>query len=231
MNMPRTVKMRLSRIIIFCCPAATFIILAGCKKSFSNKHELEFHEVDLGLSVKWANMNLGASTPDDYGDYFAWGEIKPKDEYTEDNYEFCMGAISSLTKYSTRIDNKTTLDLSDDAAFMNLEGHWRMPTREEWSELQTNCKWTWRQTINGHQGFEVRGKNGNSIFLPAAGFYTGKKQMEIGEEGRYWSSTILNRYPGHAYVLLFYSNPKGDGVHKESNFLRCNGYTVRAVCP
>ena len=111
--------------------------------------------VDLGLSVKWATCNVGANSPEDYGDYFAWGEITPKTIYTTSNYSYS--------------DNPTILPLSNDAAHANWGGSWRMPTDAEMTELRSNCTWTWTSQ-NGVNGRKITSKsNGNSIFLPAAG--------------------------------------------------------------
>jgi hypothetical protein len=134
----------------------------------------EHEYVDLGLSVKWATCNVGATKPEEYGDYFAWGETTPKDAYDWSTYKWCNGGPSTQTKYCTNssygtVDNKTTLDLSDDAACANWGGSWRMPTRAEQDELRNNCTWTWT-TQNGVNGYKVTGTNGNSIFLPAAGY-------------------------------------------------------------
>ena len=134
--------------------------------------------VDLGLSVKWATCNVGANSPEEYGDYFAWGETKPKDSYKWSTYKWCNGSKDKLTKYCKesyygRVDNKTVLDLVDDAAHVNLGGAWRMPTKEEIRELKDNCTWTWT-TQNGVNGYLVTSKkNDNSIFLPAAGYRSG----------------------------------------------------------
>ena len=133
--------------------------------------------VDLGLpsGLKWATMNVGASKPEEYGDYFAWGETEPKKEYSWLNYKFELSTDNNgpFSKYVTNssygtVDNKTVLDPEEDAAHVNWGGSWRMPTEEEWTELRTNCTWTWT-TQNGVNGRLVTGPNGKSIFLPAAG--------------------------------------------------------------
>ena len=129
--------------------------------------------VDLGLSVKWATFNVGASKPEDYGDYFAWGETEPKETYNWATYKWCQGTANTFTKYCSNsqygnADYKTTLDPEDDAAIVHLGGDWRMPTIEEWMELKQNCTWK-KITINGITGCQVTAKNGNSIFLPRAG--------------------------------------------------------------
>ena len=135
--------------------------------------------VDLGLpsGLKWATCNVGASSPEDYGDYFAWGETSPKAEYTWEN---------SVT------DGEQMSDISGnaqyDAATANWGGSWRMPTKAELEELENKCTWTWT-TQNGVKGCKVTGPNGNSIFLPAAGDRDGPSLYNAGGSGDYWSST------------------------------------------
>ena len=188
--------------------------------------------VDLGLSVKWATMNVGASSPEDYGSYFAWGETTTKSIYEWENYKYGNGSVETLNKYNTRysngtVDRKTTLDLSDDAARQNWGGAWRMPTYDELEELRTQCSWTWI-TQNGVNGYKVTSKtNGSSIFLPAAG---GRYDdvFDTGTDGYYWSSSLYTNDCYAAYLLKFYSyNVKWD----DSNFYRQGGRSVRPVCP
>ena len=149
--------------------------------------------VDLGLSVKWASCNVGANFPEDYGDYFAWGEISPKDSYTSDNcstYGVAMSDISGNPQY--------------DAATANWGGAWRMPTRSEIGELIENCTWKWT-TLNGVNGYKVTGPNGNSIFLPAAGSRDGTSSYGVGSFGLSWSSTPDEGNGYGAYNLGFNS--------------------------
>ena len=131
--------------------------------------------VDLGLpsGLKWAACNLGASRPEEYGDYYAWGETEPKEKYSWETYKF--GTDFVLSKYVTdpaygAVDHKTLLDPEDDAAVVNLGGSWRMPTEAEYDELISKAIWTWTSR-NGVSGYLVTGSNGNSIFLPAAGHF------------------------------------------------------------
>jgi hypothetical protein len=193
------------------------------------------HEwVDLGLpsGLKWATCNVGASQPEEYGDYFAWGEVEPKEYYYWDSYKWCNGTENTQTKYCTNsdygyngfTDYKTTFDLSDDAANYNWGGEWRMPTKEEQDELYNNCSWEWT-TQNGVNGYTVTGPNGNSIFLPAAGFRGGSSLYDAGSVGYYWSSSLYTSYPVWACVLSFYSGNVGRG----SNY-SYYGRSVRPVC-
>lgn len=152
-----------------------------------NGHEY----VDLGLSVKWATCNVGATKPSDYGDYFAWGETSTKSEYTSAN---------SVT-YNKSIDNFFG-DSHYDAASANWGGTWRMPTVAEIDELKDNCKYEWT-TIDGHNGYLVIGPNGTSIFLPAAGWRFGSSLYRVDESGRYWSSTPDEGDTQDAYNLYF----------------------------
>ena len=190
--------------------------------------------VDLGLpsGLKWATCNVGATAPEGYGDYFAWGETAPKDNYDWSTYKY--GPIDAIIKYCTQsslgyngfTDNKTTLDLSDDAARTNWGGKWRMPTTAEQDELINNCTWTWT-TKNGVNGYKVTSKtNGNSIFLPAAGYRSGSSVYRVGSYGYYWSSSLYESNPCHAYYLGIYS---GDVDWSYDG--RYYGHTVRAVCP
>ena len=166
--------------------------------------------VDLGLpsELKWASFNLGASAPEEYGDYFAWGETEPKESNSWETYKWSMGSNNTLTKYCSNseygyngfTDTKTVLDLEDDAANVNLGGKWRMPTIEEWTELQTQCAWEWT-IMNGIYGRKVTGPNGNRIFLPAAG----DQYYDVGSAGRYWSSSLLLSTP-YAAKRLFFSS-------------------------
>ena len=199
-------------------------------KQSGNGTENGYAYVDLGLSVKWATMNVGASKAEDYGDYFAWGEVEPKDDYDLGIYKWCNGSYNTFTKYCTdsyygTVDNKTQLELSDDAARANWGGSWRMPTTEERQELINNCTWTWT-TQNGVNGYKVTSKkNGNSIFLPAAGYRYDSSLYYAGSIGHYWSSSLSTYSPDYAYYLDF-----GSGYVDWRNGYRFVGFTVRPVC-
>ncbi len=157
---------------------------------YINGHEY----VDLGLSVKWATCNVGASSPSDYGNYYAWGETRTKSNYTADNsttYNKSMGDIAGNSNY--------------DAARANWGGTWRLPTAAEIQELIDNCTTEWT-TRNGVKGRLVKSKkNGNSIFLPAAGYRIGTSLRNAGEWGLYWSSSPNESDSQYAYELYFYS--------------------------
>ena len=203
----------------------------GEEMSFTTETPAVHEYVDLGLSVKWATCNVGASSPEDYGDYFAWGETTTKSTYDWSTYKYCNGSSSTLTKYNTdsyygTVDNKTQLDLSDDAARANWGGAWRMPTDAELTELLEQCTWTWT-TQNGIKGYKVTSKsNGNSIFLPAAGYHRGSSLAFAGSDGYYWSSSLLTSYPDDAWYVCFVSSNVA-----RSNDYRDYGRSVRPVCP
>lgn len=164
--------------------------------------------VDLGLSVKWASCNIGAGAPEEYGDHYAWGETASKSGYNERLYKWFDGSyLHYITKYCSfdpqwggtgSPDGKTVLDPEDDVAHVKLGGKWRMPTHAEWTELRTECTWTWT-SINGINGRLVTGPNGNSIFLPAAGIRVENRHEGAGSYGDYWSSSI---YVGAGYDVF-----------------------------
>ncbi len=190
--------------------------------------------VDLGLpsGTKWATYNVGASKPTEYGDYFAWGETKPKVDYSWETYKWCKGSSSNMTKYNTSsgygtVDNKTVLDAEDDAATANWGSAWRMPTSEEIDELVDVCKWEWVENFNG-SGVSGRlgtsKKNGATIFLPAAGHRDGTGLDFAGDSGYYWSSSLYEVITYDADCLYFYVNYID---RDDSN--RFSGQSVRAV--
>ncbi len=185
-------------------------------RGYENGHEW----VDLGLSVKWATMNVGASSPTDYGSYFAWGETRTKSDYSWSTYFDTNDGGSTFFKYDS--DNKTRLDLSDDAAHANWGGSWRMPTRAEQSELHWECTWTWT-TQNGVEGYKVSSKrNSKSIFLPAAGYRNEGSLYDAGSYGLYWPSSFDS---SDLFYLYFLS---GNVVWRSGG--RYYGLSVRAVC-
>lgn len=199
------------------------------KSNTINGHEY----VDLGLpsGLKWATCNVGANKPEEYGDYFAWGETEAKQEYIIENYK---NVRVIRKKGFLGIGEKEELeyiigfDISGnpqyDVARKNWGGSWRMPTKAELEELKKNCRWEW--TIqNGVNGCKVTGPNGNSIFLPAAGFRYGTSLRSDGYRGGYWSSTPYDyNYDGSAYYLYF-----RDGSEYVSYYYRRFGQTVRPI--
>lgn len=192
--------------------------------------------VDLGLSVKWASCNVGASYPWEYGDYFAWGETEPKDDYSWSTYKWCKGSKTTLTKYCNNssygyngfTDDKTVLDPEDDAAAVNWGGSWRMPTLDECQELLDNCTKIWT-TLEGVKGWifisNKEGYTNNGIFLPAAGYWGDAGNPTVGTYGDYWSSSIYMDYPGSAYCMYFKSS--AEDLIRDYRFC---GRSVRPVC-
>lgn len=192
--------------------------------------EKGYKYVDLGLpsGTLWADRNVGADSPEAYGDYFAWGETAPKSCYDWSTYKWCKGSYGTLTKYCTdsdrgTVDNKTILDLEDDAAYVNMGKDWRMPTYDEQKELNNNCTWTWT-TQNGTRGYKVTGPNGNSIFLPAAGYRYHSDFTNVGSYGYYWSSSLCENGTSAAWYLHFNS-----GYLDVDYYNRDHGRAVRAV--
>ena len=177
--------------------------------------------VDLGLSVKWATFNVGATSPEDYGDYFAWGETETKETYSWATYKW--GTSSNLTKYNTT-DGKTILDLDDDAAYVNWGGKWRMPSKEEVDELTQQCNWIWT-THNNVNGYKVTGPNGNSIFLPAAGYKGAGPTYPAGEDGLYWTNTKEKQQ--YSYLIVLHDDAPPTQVGARGT--RCFGFTIRPV--
>ena len=160
--------------------------------------------VDLGLSVKWATCNVGATTPEEYGDYFAWGETTTKANYSSSNSP-TYGLSNSKLLSQGYIDSEGNLTAQYDAARANWGGTWRMPTRKELNELNTQCTWTWT-TQNSVNGYKVTGPSGASIFLPAAGYRNGSSLSRAGYSGYYWSSTPYGNRDDYAYYLDFSSS-------------------------
>lgn len=228
---------------------ATITITVGAKSaecSVTVRKPAPAGSVDLGLSVYWAACNLCeggfVSSPEQFGDYYAWGETAPKETYYWTNYKWSEGAWNTLTKYNVlssqgTVDNKTVLESEDDAAHVKLGGKWRMPTLAEWEELVANCNWEWT-TRNGVAGGLITSKiTGDSIFLPAGG-----KRLESGlfntYGGLYWTSSLHTGYPQQPneiypnnawYGYVYFNstdNTKGFGVSID---VRINGFFIRAV--
>ncbi len=199
--------------------------------------------IDLGLTVKWAPWNIGASKSSDYGEYFMWGEISPKKD-ADGNYgnyywdTYCLGNDAAkqtiMLKYND-VDGKTTLESSDDAATANWGGKWRMPTQAELAELSNkdNCEWTWTDNYNesGHSGYIVKSKKDGYedavLFLPAAGHRWNSSLLYEGSNGFFWSSELGPWSSSDARCLYFGSGYRSADYYDS----RFNGFSVRAVCP
>lgn len=229
-------KMKFLKVIV-----AVFIVFAivfvGCKKekNVSDGVIVDSDYVDLGLpsGTLWAKCNVGAGSPEKVGDYFAWGETATKTCYDWKQYKYSIfdDANFKLTKYCTDstygyngfVDNLTVLESVDDAVSANWGAEWRMPTAEEFNELYQNTTYIWT-SINGVEGRLLTGPNGNSIFLPATGFYLDGELICTGL-GIYWSSSLQTESVESAWSLHF------DNVncHVCGTYERSRGQVVRAV--
>ncbi len=218
------------------------VFAAGCNKSDGPNHgndqgnELNGHEyVDLGLpsGTLWATCNIGADTVEEFGDYFAWGETEPKELYDWKSYKYgrFIHERYELNKYCTDsayglngfVDNLILLEPKDDAATVNWGDDWRMPTKEEWEELFLNTTGVWT-TLNDVKGWRCTASNGNSLFLPAAGYWW--DDAFNADLGLYWSRTINKEFPYRAWGFHF----NCDSSHLCGSSDRNRGQTVRAVC-
>ena len=196
---------------------------------------IEYEYVDLGLpsGTLWATMNVGASSPEEPGDYFAWGETTPMDYNPYwDTYHWSVNKWNTMTKYCTNsnqgyngfVDSKTELAPEDDAATVNWGSEWRMPSNEQMEELRTKCTWQWK-TNNGVNGYLVKSKsNGASLFLPVTNYYSIGQIHYASYLGYYWTRT-LHTTPYKAYYLFFYYSSNLECTYGE----RYSGFAVRAV--
>lgn len=195
------------------------------KSSISKSNNAQKERVDLGLSsgILWATCNIGASSPSEIGDYFAWGEKEPKDAYGWDTYKLCRGSYNSIFKY-TETDRKKVLDSQDDVAKSVLGGEWRIPTKEDMEELVEECEWKWT-SLNGQLGWKVIGSNNNYIFLPASGAASSYRIAGVNELGRYWTATRDDSNYS-AYNLRFKDGTDTIVVVDDTRFY---GRTIRPV--
>lgn len=227
--------------------AMAAIVFVGCGKEENNNGRTadngggngggnsNVEWVDLGLpsGLLWASCNVGANSPECYGEYFAWGETEPKSVYSWSTYCYCtvdsVGGVTAFTKYVTSadygtVDNLTTLQPSDDAAIAHMGNGARTPTQEEWQELMNNTTVEWT-TLNGVNGRKFTANNGNSLFLPAAGGCSGSGIDAADSVGCYWSASLNTDYQGYAWGFGFdlYGQNMYDYVDRRV------GESVRAV--
>ena len=182
--------------------------------------------VDLGLpsGLKWATCNVGATSAEDYGDYFAWGETSPKAIYTDNTYQHWNDADGNgIWEYGeSAINSDISGNAQYDAATANWGGSWRMPSEDEMQELVNHCEWEWTE-VNGVNGAKVIGPNGRCIFLPAAGLRYGPSLDGGGDIGHYWSSTPYYYHLGYYAYRLFFG---GGGEHVDYDG-RYIGFTLQ----
>jgi len=207
---------------------ATVSVTAGDFSASCDVSVYDFHAVDLGLGVKWADTNLGAFTEDDPGDFFAWGETAPKVGYSWSSYKWGTSGSGPFERYNTssaygRVDGRTVLLPEDDAATACWGAEWRMPDFDEMEQLRKSCTWVWDA---GRKGYTVTGANGNSIFLPAAGYRIGGSYYGNGSMGRYWTSSLREKSPDSAFILSF--DDKRANWESEN---RLCGLSIRPVRP
>ena len=237
-----------SRVRPLCVLFAMLLIQAAAVSVFAQDN-VHHEYVDLGLCVKWATCNIGADKPEDYGDYYAWGELSPKESYTWENYRFRTSgndeATVRLSKYTSMYytsmldednryfiaDDKTRLELEDDVARVKWGGNWRLPTDEEMNELIDSCTWTWT-TLNGVNGCLVTsnrlGYTDRSIFLPATGKYGFESENKsAGTWGHYWSSSVNKDQTSYIAGVLAI----GSGYAAVKVTFRNHGQSIRPVCP
>lgn len=224
--------------------------------SVGNTNGYEYVDLGLPSGILWAKMNVGADSITDFGDYFAWGETEPKMDFSNHNYKFITfgtiedsievgyytkyvhKSIAEYTGYKGYYDNKTVLDLEDDAAAVKMGGSWRMPTHCEMEELLENCE---KQYVSyqGVNGYKLTGPNGAWIFLPASGFYYSDYVMGPNEQARYWCSSYfkstLGLYEDNFWGPTFFAKSIYLAFKSEQiqcwAYCRFHGYTIRAVCP
>jgi len=208
--------------------SALLFSLDSCVKD-DNEPEVSPQYVELGLSVKWATFNVGASCPEDFGNYYAWAEISTKNRYYWSTYKYNVGTeADSLTKYNT-VDSLTVLDIKDDVAKAKWGENWRIPSDVEFQELLDSCTWEWKD-INGIKGYQVTsnvlGYTDKSIFLPAACYYGGSNVLKDTPTGAYWTNCIDPEFPDAAYCVIFDSD--NQYISSSGRYI---GRSIRPVCP
>ena len=201
----------------------------------------EHEYVDLGLpsGTLWATCNVGANSPEEYGDYFAWGETEPKGEYNWSTYRYSKGSMKTITKYCASsdygyngfTDGLTELLPEDDAATANWGSDWQMPSYDQCVELyntdNTTTEWTKMNGVNGRKITSKNKNNGNWIFIPAGGYFNNSKLNNAGTYADYWSRSLNT--DDSSYAFYFYFNSSVFGMNGGQGFYRSNGRTVRPV--
>ena len=218
------IRMKDGSVIEYDASSVDYVYFTAQSSTGLNGHEA----VDLGLpsGLKWATCNVGATKPEEAGGFYAWGEVAEKQDYSWKTYKWCEdGSYSKLTKYNENV-SVYTLEPEDDAAHVLWGGSWRMPTREEFDELFKNCtrKFT---TQNEVRGLLVTGTNGNSIFLPLAGYNTGTVVTYTSNRGYWW--TCNGNYGNKTVGYAFYSQYDQGRTQVNSQISRVYGLNIRAV--
>ncbi len=204
--------------------SSLMVPMVSCENEIDDKstqgtgetEDLFVNAVDLGLSVKWAEHNVGATQPEEYGGYYAWGEIEEKSVYANINYKYYDNNVEDFINIGSNISAT-----GYDVAYVKWGKDWRMPTQSEIRELCDECSWLWT-SVNGINGYKVTGPNGNSIFLPAAGYWIDSDIESRGSEGRFWTGTLMEK--GYSYYLYF-----EDGNQECDYSHRSYGRTIRPV--
>lgn len=223
----------------FVAALGLFLSATGCvnndqKKNVESENALstKCESVDLGLTsgTKWASCNVGATAPELYGEYFAWGETQPKDVYSDTTYAYYMivdtpSADSTVKKICKHIGDEIA-GTEYDAATAVMGSDWKMPTEVQCKELISECQWTWTD-LNGVKGYSVVGKNGNSIFLPATGVRGASDVLNNDKIGGFWSSTLLQSEDSNGdYAMCVYFYSESHTIDKGGRWI---GRTIRAV--
>lgn len=207
-------------------------IISLCGLSVKAQNIEKYVDLALPSGTLWAICNVGASSPEEYGDYFAWGETFSKSNYNWSTYKYCDGASDIMTKYCVfgngrTIDNKIVLESIDDAATVNWGSPWRMPTEDDFDELfkHTDTKWT---TLNGVSGqLIISKKNGSSIFMPAAGSRFKDSLDDADTIGYYWSSSLDNQYKTNTNAYSIRCDKNGNTSNRR--IVRACGLSIRPV--
>ena len=219
-------------LIVLTLAVVLCVGVCSCEKENAGDGSMEWVDLGLPSGLLWAKWNLGATKPEEYGNYYAWGETTPKKTYTWDTYLHCIdGNSGEFTKYcylpsygyNEYTDSLTVLQPIDDAATVVLGDGARIPTNEEWNELDSVCSKQWTSK-HGVKGYKYKGPNGNTLFLPAGGYRWEDTLCDDGSRGLYWSSSLWMDYPERAWGYRF-----NWLVAYRHYAYRCEGFSVRAV--
>ncbi len=225
---PEVVTVQNGKVSMVSGGTTTVVAISGDKIAYCEVLVDATTVVDLGLSVKWADRNVGMDYPDSRIEYYAWGETETKEEFTLDNYKWYVD--KEFTKYNTRegwgiVDNNLVMDIEDDVAHVRVGGKWRMPTKENFEELLENCVWEFAE-VGGKNGCKVTGKTGNSIFFPFDGGQDGNVPTGVDNTGYYWTTDLNSETPSCAVSVVIRSSTRKFYEKAPRNY----GLSVRPVC-